>query len=192
MSKFLIRPAKPEDILNLMAIFASARAFMKAAGNPNQWEDSYPSQSLIESDIASGNLYAVTADNEIHGVFALIAGIEPTYAKIDGAWLNSQPYATLHRIAGDGNAHGIFEAAVAFAKASYRNVRIDTYKDNRVMRRLIEKHGFQYCGIINIEARPNCPNRIRRGLHFSGCGRLPGAQPIFTVTVILGERFSLT
>lgn len=140
MSEFLIRPAKPEDIPNLMAIFASARAFMKAAGNPNQWEDSYPSQSLIESDIASGNLYAVTADNEIHGVFALIAG--------------------------DGKAHGIFEAAVAFAKASYRNVRIDTYKDNHVMRRLIEKHVFQYCGIINIEARPDCSEQDTERLAF--------------------------
>ena len=167
MTEFLrIRPAAPEDIPNLMAIFASARAFMKAAGNPNQWQDSYPSQSLIESDIASGNLYAVTADNEIHGVFALIAGIEPTYAKIDGAWLNAQPYATLHRIAGDGKSHGIFEAAVTFAKASYRNVRIDTYKDNHVMRSLIEKHGFQYCGIINIEARPNCPEQDTERLAF--------------------------
>ena len=166
MTEFLIRPAKFEDIPKVMTIFASARAFMKAAGNPNQWQDSYPSQSLIESDIASGNLYAVTADNEIHGVFALIAGIEPTYAKIDGAWLNAQPYATLHRIAGDGKSHGIFEAAVTFAKASYRNVRIDTYKDNHVMRSLIEKHGFQYCGIINIEARPNCPEQDTERLAF--------------------------
>lgn len=179
MTEFLIRPAKPEDIPNLMAIFASARAFMKAAGNPNQWEDSYPSQSLIESDIAYGNLYAVTADNEIHGVFALIAGIEPTYAKIDGAWLNSQPYATLHRIAGDGKAHGIFEAAVAFAKTSCGNVRIDTYKDNHVMRRLIEKHGFQYCGIINIEARPNCPEQDTERLAFQWVRQAAGSAADF-------------
>ena len=28
------------------------------------------------------------------------------------------------------------------------NIRIDTHRDNRIMRHNIEKHGFAYCGII--------------------------------------------
>ncbi len=161
-----IRPARLEDFPAAAAIFARARAFMKATGNPNQWEDGYPSKDLLERDIAAGNFYAVCAGGDIHGVFALIAGADPTYATIDGAWLNDLPYATLHRIASDGHARGVFAAAADYAKAAYASVRIDTYKDNRVMRRLIEKHGFRYCGIIRIEARPDCPAQDTERLAF--------------------------
>ncbi|MGP1458903.1 MAG: hypothetical protein ACTTKL_06310 [Treponema sp.] len=92
MNDFLhIRPAKPDDLQTITAIFAHARAFMKKTGNPNQWEDGYPSKSLIERDIADGNLYAVTAAHAVCGVFALIAGDDPTYSEIDGAWLNDEP-----------------------------------------------------------------------------------------------------
>ena len=48
----------------------------------------------------------------IHGVFALFDGAEPTYAHIEeGEWLNDEPYVTIHRLAGDGRVHGLFQCA---------------------------------------------------------------------------------
>ncbi|MGP1458902.1 MAG: hypothetical protein ACTTKL_06305 [Treponema sp.] len=45
-------------------------------------------------------------------------------------------------------------------------MRIDTYKDNKVMRRLIEKHGFQYCSTIRIAARPDFSEQDTERLAF--------------------------
>lgn len=36
-----------------------------------------------------------------------------------------------------------------FALLDYNNIRIDTHRDNHVMRNAIAKEGFAYCGIIH-------------------------------------------
>ncbi|MGP1459566.1 MAG: N-acetyltransferase [Treponema sp.] len=161
-----IQPAKMSDIDPIMRIFECARRFMNESGNSRQWEADYPSKELLERDIQNGNLYTIADGREIHGVFALIAGIDPTYSSIDGAWLNDEPYATIHRIASDGKIKGIFDTAVGYAKLLYENLRIDTHEDNKVMRRLIEKNNFQFCGTIRIEQRPACPEQDTKRLAY--------------------------
>jgi len=103
------------------------------------------SASVIPSDrsvIPSG------AKESVVGYFALLPSPEPTYNVIDGAWLTDEPYGVIHRMASYPDAHGVFVAIMDFAAARYPHLRIDTHRDNRIMRHLIEKHGFTYCGII--------------------------------------------
>ena len=64
-------------------------------------------------------------------------------------WLNDAPYATIHRIASNGEVKGIFRLALQFALNRYDNIRIDTHHDNIVMRNAIMQNGFSYCGIIH-------------------------------------------
>lgn len=146
----LIRKAQPEDFPRILEIYAYARQFMRDNGNPTQWGDGAPAESTLRADMAAGELY-VLEQNGLHGVFALISGVDPTYAEIEGAWLSQSPYATLHRVAGDGTLHGIFDSAVAFAKTQYPHLRIDTHRDNKIMQHVITKNGFVYCGVINTE-----------------------------------------
>ena len=40
---------------------------------------------------------------------------------------------------------------INYAASRFAHLRIDTHRDNRIMQRLIEKHGFTYCGIIWLE-----------------------------------------
>lgn len=76
--------------------------------------------------------------------------MDPTYDVIyEGRWLNDAPYATIHRIASDGTRKGILHLAMQFALLDYNNIRIDTHRDNQVMRNAITKEGFAYCGIIH-------------------------------------------
>ena len=163
-----IQPAKISDIESIMPIFDCARRFMSGTGNPKQWEAGYPSKELIECDIQNGNLYTIVDGDEIHGVFALIAGIEPTYSFIDGTWLNDEPYAAIHRLASNGKTKGIFDAAAGYAKLLYENLRIDTHEDNKIMRHLIEKNKFQFCGTIHIDPCSDCADkdRIRLAYHW--------------------------
>ena len=146
----IIRRSAVEDIPQMQAIFTIARKFMAETGNHNQWKTDYPSEALLHEDIESGDSHVVLKDNRIVATFLLRGGVDPTYNIIyDGKWLNDTPYATIHRIAGNGEVNGIFHTAMQFALLHYSNIRIDTHRDNKVMQNIIIKEGFRYCGIIN-------------------------------------------
>ena len=83
-----------EDIPAMMELYAQARVFMREHGNPNQWDENYPSRELLEKDIAFGNSYIVEDDEKnLAATFAFIKGEDPTYYGIEnGAWLNHEPY----------------------------------------------------------------------------------------------------
>ena len=88
---------------------------------------------------------------EIDGVFAVTDGPDETYKVIEnGKWLNNEPYVVIHRIAGDGQVHGILKSAIDHCRDLSANIRIDTHEDNAKMRHLIEKNGFTRCGIIYV------------------------------------------
>jgi len=105
---------------------------------------------LLQEDINSGDSYVVINGDRIEATFVLRGGIDPTYNVIyDGAWINDSPYATIHRIASNGEMKGVFHYATQFALQHYDSIRIDTHADNRVMRNAVLKAGFRYCGIIH-------------------------------------------
>ena len=147
----MIRKAVKEDIDTLLMIYSSAKHFMHTHGNPNQWNGAYPDRDTLVSDIENGSLFAMYDEetNEIYGVFALCAGVEPTYNVIDGgAWQSTTPYATIHRIAGNGKKHGIMKECCDFAKKTYNHLRVDTHRDNKPMQKAVLENGFSYAGII--------------------------------------------
>ena len=141
-----------EDIPAMMDLYAQARVFMREHGNPNQWDDSYPSRELLEKDIAFGNSYIVEDDEKnLAATFAFIKGEDPTYYGIEnGAWLNQEPYGTIHRLAGNPSCHGIASGCIGWCKSQIGNLRADTHEDNKIMQHLLEKNGLVRCGIIHL------------------------------------------
>ena len=147
---YQIRKAEFADLEQILKIYACARDFMARSGNPNQWGKTDPPREILEADIRRGNLY-VLEDGGIHGVFAYLEEPDPTYGLIeDGRWLDDSPYGTIHRVAADGSG-GVFSAVLGYAVSRKPHVRIDTHHDNRPMRHILEKNGFQRCGIIFLE-----------------------------------------
>lgn len=51
---YTIRKAEITDLPQLEQIYAVAREKMRAAGNPNQWGNNYPSTELMTKDIQLG------------------------------------------------------------------------------------------------------------------------------------------
>lgn len=146
----IIRNATEQDIPRMKEIFAIARAFMAATGNPHQWAESYPSIELLREDILSGDSYVCIEGKKIVATFVLRGGADPTYDVIyEGEWRNDNPYATIHRIASSGEVKGVFAEAMSYALQKYDTIRIDTHRENLVMQRAVEKAGFVYCGIIH-------------------------------------------
>jgi len=151
-----IRKSTAQDLEGMMAIYAHARAFMAAHGNPNQWGPTqWPPRALIKQDIHQGHSYVCCADGgRVVGTFFFIQGrdIEPTYRAItDGAWMDDGPYGVVHRIATDGSTRGIGAFCLNWAFEQCGHLRIDTHGDNAVMQRLLGKLGFIHCGTIYVE-----------------------------------------
>lgn len=146
----IIREARPEDIAQIMDVVAAAKQIMRESGNMHQWIDGYPSEDVIARDMEVGGGFVVIDDNRVVGYFAFLPSPEPTYDYIEGdGWLDDTlPYHVVHRIASYPDVHGIFSDIMAFCFAHDPNIRIDTHRDNAIMRHNIVKHGFTYCGII--------------------------------------------
>ena len=150
-----VRKSTPADLDALMEIIEEARRTIAALGI-NQWQDGNPSRQRIAQDIQEGASYLVESDGEICGTFALFPANDPTYVKIyEGNWRTEGPYVAMHRVAialrhrGKGIAEKMMGFAADFAKErGFFTLRIDTHEGNKVMRRMLEKNGFSYCGVI--------------------------------------------
>jgi len=155
-----IRKACTSDTEPLLALFDEARRTIASLGI-NQWQNGYPNREVVDEDMAKDRSYIVEHDGQVAGTFAVIDDGEPTYDEIySGRWLtgDTDEYIAVHRVAAAVamRGKGVSTAIVAFAKEYARtigrkSVRIDTHEGNVVRRRMLEKHGFAYCGIIYLE-----------------------------------------
>lgn len=144
--------AKEADLPRILEIYDIAKAYMRANGNPNQWNGAYPEPETLRTDIEKQRLYVYKKAGSIHGVFMLLLEEEPTYAYIeDGSWREETPYGTIHRLAGDGEVRGLFAKCVAFCESKVKYLRADTHFDNHTMQHLLEKNGFERRGIIYLK-----------------------------------------
>lgn len=147
-----IRKASFGDIEIMQNIFSCAREYMKNEGNYSQWKDDRPPLFLIEKDLKNKVAYIIEDKGIPVGTFSFTIGIEPTYIDIyEGKWLNKNTYGTIHRIASNGKAKGIFDFVLSFCETFGVDIRIDTHKDNKTMLRHLKESGFIYCGIIYID-----------------------------------------
>lgn len=147
-----IRKAKAKDLSVILEIYDIARRFMREHGNPHQWSGyGYPSEELLKDDIDKGQLYVLESIDGVEGVFMFNEGPDPTYLRIDGEWLNDEPYSVIHRIASRGRKKGVLKSAVKFATANATNIKIDTHEQNTVMQNALQGLQFQKCGTIYLE-----------------------------------------
>jgi hypothetical protein len=135
---------------DIMTVMNAAKKIMRQSGNLHQWGEGYPSEVVITADIERNGGFVIEDDGKVVGYFAFLPSPEPTYAKIyEGDWLDDErPYHVVHRIASYPDVHGIFSCIMDYCFSHDPNIRIDTHRDNRIMKHNIMKHGFTYCGII--------------------------------------------
>lgn len=162
----MIRRAEITDLPVLFQIAEIARSYMSRSGNPTQWGDGYP-DVYLSKDINAGRLYVLTdGEGKVHAFFAFVLGEDPCYDHIEGAWLNDEPYGTIHRIASDGELQGVFQQCLTFCRSICPNIRADTHQNNKTMRHLLEKHGFTQCGTVNLDMQEG--DTLRVAYQYSG------------------------
>ncbi len=156
-SDFHIRSASGRDIPQIIELFNISRKTMWEQGI-DQWQDGYPFRSDIENDIENNRAYVLYSDNTLVGYFAYTTGKEEVYENItEGSFREEKQYrySSVHRVAitperrGHGYGMLIFDYAVKLAHIDHAlSLRCDTHEDNRPMKSLLMKCGFQYCGVV--------------------------------------------
>ena len=149
-----LRTAAPEDLGKIMELIDQAKAFLKRNG-VDQWQNGYPDQTCIEEDIRKGRGYLCIQDQDVAGYVCIDFEGEPAYDTLDGKWLSIQPYVAVHRLALDASVRGRGLASQAFEETErlarsreIHSFKVDTDNDNQIMKHLLEKNGFQFCGTI--------------------------------------------
>lgn len=149
-----LRTAAPEDLGKIMELIDQAKAFLKRNG-VDQWQNGYPDQTCIEEDIRKGRGYLCIQDQDVVGYVCIDFEGEPAYDTLDGKWLSIQPYVAVHRLALDASVRGrglasqVFEETERLARSrEIHSFKVDTDNDNQIMKHLLEKNGFQFCGTI--------------------------------------------
>ena len=150
----IVRLAQVADLDTIMPVMDAAKGIMRSDGNMNQWSDGYPSSEAILADIHRKGGFVMEDCGKIVGYFAFLPSPEPTYSYIEGGeWIDDvMPYHVIHRIASYPEIHGVFSDIMEYCFSQDPNIRIDTHRENSIMRHNIAKHGFTYCGIIYLES----------------------------------------
>lgn len=141
----MIRKAVSEDIPRILEIFSFAKEKMREEGNPDQWGASYPALSDIADDISRGELFLIEEEGTVHAVFMASGRKDPVYEKNKHLWPDEE-YHVIHRVASDGKIKGVLSRAVDFVIDQAVSIRMDTYKDNKVMQKALVRNGFSYQG----------------------------------------------
>lgn len=150
--KMMIRKSMQSDLREILEIYKQARSFMKEHNNCDQWTDGYPQKEIVEEDIKNQKSYVCVVNNKIGAVFYFAVETDETYHIIEkGNWINEDPYGVVHRLAVANFQKGVGRFCLDFAFEQWKNLRIDTHRDNLPMQKVLIKLGFKECGIIYIK-----------------------------------------
>lgn len=149
-----LRIAERAEAACAMEIIDEAKAFLKAQGI-DQWQTGYPDLARIQLDLELKKGYFAVDGERIVGYLCVDFDGEPAYEGLDGAWHTEAPYVVVHRMAmkqesrGRGCASAVFAAVADLARSrGVTAFRVDTDEANQIMKHLLSKNGFAYCGTI--------------------------------------------
>ncbi|MDR0845938.1 MAG: GNAT family N-acetyltransferase [Lactobacillales bacterium] len=145
-----MRKAKITDVPSITEIIEGAKLTLREIGSP-QWQADYPNEETILDDIERGYGWVEERDGQVVAYLAAVTDGDPNYYFIEGHWLPSDwKYTAIHRVAIHRDYLGQGVASTMFDALDFGELRIDTHALNLPMRRLIEKSGFSYRGVIYV------------------------------------------
>ena len=143
------RLANNNDIDIIMNMIEDGRKHIQSYNIP-QWINGYPSTDTILEDIDDNRGYVLLDGDEIVGYYVKI-DYDPCYDKIDGNWINDEPYVAIHRTVTKYFNRGLGSKMFDEIKKEYDHIRVDTHEGNISMNKCLLKNDFKYCGIITLK-----------------------------------------
>jgi GNAT superfamily N-acetyltransferase len=149
-----LRKATLSEIPAIWEILQQAIVRRKQDGS-QQWQDGYPNQQTIQTDLSNDCGYVLTDNDRIIAYAAIIFDNEPAYTDIQGKWLTNDAYVVIHRVAtsnevlGKGIATHLFQLIEELAlESKVYSIKVDTNFDNIPMLKILAKLDYVYCGEV--------------------------------------------
>ncbi len=155
----MLQKAKISDIKTVMEIIENGKKYLNEQ-HSLQWNlaDGYPNESDLMKDIENESCYLYVIDNEIIGTMSIVFTPDENYEEINGKWLTTASYASIHRIAIKNTHHNkkigvkmLLEAEEIVKEKNIYSIKIDTHKINIPMTNTIKNAGYSYCGVITLK-----------------------------------------
>ena len=143
----IYRLATQRDLPRLLHMVDQAKASFRARGI-DQWQKGDPDGPGLAAAIEQKTIHVLEQEGQAVGMITVVPGPEASYAQIDGAWLNQEPYAAFHRVCVEESCKGRSEDLARHMGLT--NIRIDTHPDNRSMQRALAKSGYTLCGSLTL------------------------------------------
>lgn len=152
--KLSLRKANLSEIPQIWEILQDAIEQRRLDGS-TQWQDGYPNELSIKSDIENGYGYVFTENESILAYAAIIFDKEPAYENIEGEWLSDGDYTVVHRVAvsklakGKGIATKLFQSIEGLSvENNIYSIKVDTNFDNTPMLKILDRLKYTYCGEV--------------------------------------------
>lgn len=157
---YIFRKAEIHDSKTIWNILQKAILRRKEDNSP-QWQNGYPNPEVVLDDIERGIGYVLSQNGFLIGYCAIWINDEPAYDLLEGQWLTNGDYGVFHRVAvsedylGQGMAQMMLNKIEEWAlKHKVYSLRADTHEDNVAMRRIFDKLGYTYCGVVYFNGSP--------------------------------------
>ena len=162
----MLRKAKSTELDEIMLIIEDGREFLRQQGI-NQWQHGSPSKETIEQDIKEQTSYVYEIDRNIIAT-AMLTNYDRDYENYPTLWSKCDNYLVIHRVAtlknirNQGIGRQFLSAIVEFVKKENIDyIRIDTHKDNKIMRKFLSDFGFVELGEIKLTMKNNSDDKER-------------------------------
>lgn len=143
----MIRLAEKKDLEEIYSL-TKACAVDMISKDIYQWNENYPSEEKLSTDIERGELYCIDADSKIAGIIIITEIEDEEYQGVK--WLESDGNCVyVHRLAvhpefqGKGYAQQLMDFAESYASAmGYSSVRLDTFSQNKRNNVFYSRRGY--------------------------------------------------
>ena len=164
--------ASLNDFKAITNIFRKSINHMRTL-NIDQWDEIYPNEDIILTDIKKHQLYVYKINNVPISVVTLNQEQEEAYITVDWNFYDEK-IAVIHRLCVDPDLQnqGIARSTMVAAqneliKQGFLSIRLDAFSKNPYALKLYDKLGYLKCGEVT----------LRKGLFFCFEKRLSDSHP---------------
>lgn len=153
----MIQKAKTKHLDSIMACYKATIQQMHKL-NIFQWDDSYPTLSIIEEDIKKEDFFVYVEDNEVLACICINTEQHPTYS--DVKWTFDGDVLVVHRLAihPKSQGKGLAKQMMQFVEnqvqiLNYDGIRLDTFIENPLAINLYNKIGYNQLETVSFKNR---------------------------------------
>jgi GNAT superfamily N-acetyltransferase len=167
----VMRPAQPDDLAEVLAVFEDVRAWMINRG-VNTWRPIALWRDLIAQKIARQVVYLAWLDGQVVGTITLDWEVEELWDAEPTQAGYLAHFATRRALAGTGIGTQMLGWAEAEARRAGKDyLRLDCWAENRALCAYYERAGFERRGNVTMDGFPVALyekriSSVERLLHF--------------------------